>query len=68
MKMARLQATLGNDNIRPLSMQQRTVGFFGIFSIWVAANFVITTILTGMLLLPDISFLDVKRKINDAFL
>ncbi|GIN89058.1 cytosine permease [Siminovitchia terrae] len=61
--MARLQATLGNDNIRPLSMQQRTVGFFGIFSIWVAANFVITTILTGMLLLPDISFLDALKVI-----
>jgi putative hydroxymethylpyrimidine transporter CytX len=54
---------LGNDNIRPLSMQQRTVGFFGIFSIWVAANFVITTILTGMLLLPDISFLDAIKVI-----
>ncbi len=61
--MARLQATLGNDNIRPLSMQQRTVGFFGVFSIWVAANFVITTILTGMLLLPDISFMDALKVI-----
>lgn len=61
--MARGQTALGNDNIRPLSMQQRTVGFFGIFSIWVAANFVITTILTGMLLLPDISFMDAVKVI-----
>lgn len=44
-------------------MQQRTVGFFGIFSIWVSANFVITTILTGMLFLPDISFLDALKAI-----
>ncbi|MFD1708609.1 purine-cytosine permease family protein [Siminovitchia sediminis] len=61
--MASTKVTLGNDNIRPLSMQQRTVGFFGIFSIWVAANFVITTILTGMLFLPDISFIDALKVI-----
>lgn len=56
--MAKVQSVLGDDNIRPLSSDKRTVGFFGIFSIWVAANFVITTILTGMLFLPDISFTD----------
>lgn len=61
--MKRLQPTLGDDNIRPLSPEKRNVGFFGIFSIWVAANFVITTILTGMLFLPDISFLDTLKVI-----
>lgn len=61
--MAPVQTTLGDDNIRPLPRSKRTVGFFGIFAIWVSANFVITTILTGMLFLPDISYLDTMKVI-----
>lgn len=46
----------GTDDIRPLQPHEQKVSNFGIFAIWIAANFVITTILTGMLFIPDISF------------
>lgn len=46
----------GTDDIRPLQSHERNVSTFGIFAIWIAANFVITTILTGMLFVPDVSF------------
>lgn len=61
--MAEMNKLFGNDNIRPLSKEERTLSFFGTFAIWLAANFVITTILTGMLFVPDISFMDALKVI-----
>ncbi|MFZ3578694.1 purine-cytosine permease family protein [Virgibacillus sp. DJP39] len=54
--MSQSKRLLGNDSIRPLAQHERKVSMFGIFAIWIAANFVITTILTGMLFIPNITF------------
>ncbi|REC95292.1 purine-cytosine permease family protein [Kushneria indalinina] len=36
--------------------QHRSLGAFGTLALWLGANVVVTTILTGMLLVPDLSF------------
>ncbi|MFC5711220.1 purine-cytosine permease family protein [Thalassorhabdus alkalitolerans] len=54
--MPEKQKRIGSDDIRPLKKAEQRVPFWGILAIWVAANFVITTILTGMLFIPNISF------------
>ncbi|MFB4166069.1 cytosine permease [Alteribacillus sp. JSM 102045] len=46
----------GLDSIKPIAKHERKVNFLGVLAIWIAANFVITTILTGMLFIPDITF------------
>jgi NCS1 family nucleobase:cation symporter-1 len=45
----------GQDSIRPVANNDRTIGFFGTFALWLAANVVITSVMTGMLFVPDIS-------------
>tara|TARA_B100000700_G_scaffold14884_1_gene14693 strand:- start:25301 stop:26617 length:1317 start_codon:yes stop_codon:yes gene_type:complete len=45
------QDTLSADNV------ERSLGMPGTFALWLGANVVVTTILTGMLLVPDLSFL-----------
>jgi len=44
------QDTLSADNV------ERSLGMPGTFALWLGANVVVTTILTGMLLVPDLSF------------
>jgi putative hydroxymethylpyrimidine transporter CytX len=44
------QDTLAADNV------ERSLGMPGTFALWLGANVVVTTILTGMLLVPDLSF------------
>jgi NCS1 family nucleobase:cation symporter-1 len=46
----------GNDNVQPVPMNQRSMGFFSTFSLWVGANVVVTTVFTGMLFVPDMSY------------
>ncbi|RAR58191.1 putative hydroxymethylpyrimidine transporter CytX [Onishia taeanensis] len=45
------QDTLSADNV------ERSLGMPGTFALWLGANVVVTTILTGMLLVPNLSFL-----------
>jgi purine-cytosine permease-like protein len=42
------------DNISPST--HRTMGFGSTFAMWLAANVVITSVLTGMLFIPDLTF------------
>ncbi|WP_027364845.1 purine-cytosine permease family protein [Desulfotruncus alcoholivorax] len=49
--------TFGNDNVRPLSLDNRTMNLFSTFSMWLGANVVVTTVFTGMLLVPDMTYL-----------
>ncbi|WP_458525970.1 purine-cytosine permease family protein [Onishia taeanensis] len=44
------QDTLSADNV------ERSLGMPGTFALWLGANVVVTTILTGMLLVPDLNF------------
>ncbi|WP_088052604.1 purine-cytosine permease family protein [Virgibacillus dakarensis] len=54
--MADFTESLGQDNLNPLSEDKRTMNFFSTFSIWVGAQVVVTTVLTGMLLVPDLTY------------
>ncbi len=56
--MASFVNQLGNDNIQPTPQHQRTMNFFSTFTLWLAANVVITSVLTGMFFVPDISYLE----------
>lgn len=47
----------GQDGLAPTSSEHRSLGFSGTVALWLGANVVVTTILTGMLLVPDLPFL-----------
>ncbi|GAB7387735.1 putative hydroxymethylpyrimidine transporter CytX [Bacillaceae bacterium] len=55
--MAKQGTALGNDSITPTPMHERSLSFFGTFAMWLAANFVITTVMTGMFFVPDLPYL-----------
>lgn len=55
--MSDVPGNLGQDNVKPLPYSKRTMNFFSTFSIWVAAQVVVTTVLTGMLLMPDLTYM-----------
>ena len=44
---------LGHDSLN--STQAKSMKFFATFALWLGANMVVTTILTGMLLVPDLN-------------
>ena len=52
--MAIWERLLGHDTLD--EHQSRSLGFFGTMALWLGANVVVTTILTGMLLVPDLHF------------
>ncbi|MBY6269018.1 cytosine permease, partial [Parageobacillus thermoglucosidasius] len=54
--MAKWTEHFGHDDIRPTPMNERSMNFFSTFTLWIAANVVITTVMTGMMFVPDISF------------
>jgi NCS1 family nucleobase:cation symporter-1 len=54
--MAKWTERFGHDDIRPTPMNERSMNFFSTFTLWIAANVVITTVMTGMMFVPDISF------------
>lgn len=56
--MSQLTERFGHDNISPTPQSERTMNFFSTFTLWLAANVVITSVMTGMMLVPDISFKD----------
>jgi nucleobase:cation symporter-1, NCS1 family len=49
---------LGHDSVQPVHLKQRSMGLFSTFSLWVGANVVVTTVFTGMLFVPDMSYLN----------
>lgn len=53
--MAFFDRFLGQDTLD--EHQHKSLGAFGTLALWLGANVVVTTILTGMLLVPDLSFL-----------
>lgn len=46
----------GQDSVRPVQQSERSMKFFSTFSLWIGANVVVTTVFTGMLLVPDLKF------------
>ena len=52
--MAQFVNQFGNDSIHPTPQNKRTMTFFTTFTLWLAANVVITSVLTGMFFVPDI--------------
>lgn len=55
--MSNITQSFGHDSVKPVSMNNRSMGFFSTFSLWIGANVVVTTVFTGMLLVPDMSYL-----------
>ncbi|CAN5558650.1 putative hydroxymethylpyrimidine transporter CytX [soil metagenome] len=53
----RLASKFGNDTIDESPQGNRTMGFGKAVTMWLGANVVVTTILTGMLLVPDLPYL-----------
>ncbi|MCL6626701.1 MAG: cytosine permease [Alicyclobacillus shizuokensis] len=47
---------LGQDSVRPVPESERPMRWFSTVSLWVGANVVVTTVFTGMLLVPDLKF------------
>lgn len=54
--MAKVLEGFGKDSILPTGKSERTMGLFSTFALWLAANVVITSVMTGMMFLPSISF------------
>ena len=50
-------SNLGTDGIAPVLPNERTMGYFTTFSMWLGANLVVTTIMTGMYFVSDLPFL-----------
>lgn len=57
-RMGNFLGNFGQDNIFPTKKSERTMGFFSTFTLWLAANVVITSVLTGMMFVPDLSLKD----------
>lgn len=56
--MSQLTERFGHDNISPTPKSERSMNFFSTFTLWLAANVVITSVMTGMMFVPDVSFKD----------
>lgn len=54
--MSNITQGFGHDSVQPVPMDQRSMGFFSTFSLWVGANVVVTTVFTGMFLVPDLNY------------
>ena len=53
----RIIARLGQDSVEPGADTERTMGFGNTIMVWLAANMVVTTLLTGTLFVPGITYL-----------
>lgn len=53
--MSQLTEQFGRDSISPTPQNERSMTLFSTFTLWLAANVVITSIMTGMLFVPDLS-------------
>src|SRR5919107_38833 len=55
--LQRIVSRLGHDTVEPGADTERTMGFGNTIMIWLAANMVVTTLLTGTLFVPGILYL-----------
>jgi nucleobase:cation symporter-1, NCS1 family len=55
--MSNISQGFGQDSVQPVPMNQRSMNLFSTFSMWVGANVVVTTVFTGMFLVPDMDYL-----------
>jgi purine-cytosine permease-like protein len=55
--MQRIVSRLGHDTVEPGADTERTMGFGNTIMVWLAANMVVTTLLTGTLFVPGIPYL-----------
>lgn len=58
MKIQDIVSNFGQDNVHPISFENRTLGFFSTVSLWVGAAVIVTTVYTGMLLVPELPYLN----------
>jgi nucleobase:cation symporter-1, NCS1 family len=54
--LERITARLGHDTVEPGGDTERTMGFGNTIMVWLAANMVVTTLLTGTLFVPGIPY------------
>jgi len=54
--MSDFTKNFGRDSVQPVSLDGRSMGFFATFSLWIGANVVVTTVYTGMLLVPALDY------------
>src|SRR3712207_243400 len=54
--LERIIARLGQDSVEPGTDTERTMGFGNTIMVWLAANMVVTTLLTGTLFVPGIPY------------
>jgi NCS1 family nucleobase:cation symporter-1 len=54
--LRRITASLGHDTVEPGGDTERTMGFGNTIMVWLAANMVVTTLLTGTLFVPGIPY------------
>jgi nucleobase:cation symporter-1, NCS1 family len=55
--LQRIISRLGHDTVEPGAATERTMGFGNTIMVWLAANMVVTTLLTGTLFIPGIPYL-----------
>ena len=53
-----MKLQFGDDNIRPVPLLARNLTIWGTISIWLVANLVVPTIMTGQMFIPDLNPLD----------
>ena len=61
--LQRIFSKFGNDTIDESPQEHRTMGFGKAITMWLGANVVVTTILTGMLLVPR---MDLRKNRGDG--
>ena len=54
--LERITTRLGHDTVEPGADTERTMGFGNAIMVWLAANMVVTTLLTGTLFVPGIPY------------
>lgn len=54
--LQRIISRLGQDTVKPGAETERTMGFGNTIMVWLAANMVVTTLLTGTLFIPDVPY------------
>ena len=55
--LQRIVSRLGHDSVESGADTERTMGFGNTIMVWLAANMVVTTLLTGTLFVPGIPYL-----------
>lgn len=54
--MSNSTETISHDSMSPISANERTMSLFSTFFLWLGSNVVVTTVFTGMLFVPDMTY------------